>query len=172
MIHGKHVLAPILLSLFNKIFEIGYFPTSWSEGYIVPIQQKGSTTDVNKYRGITLLSTLGKLFTRILNNRLTEWAEKYSVYIEAQTCFRSNMGTTDNIFSLHDIMSHMLNNGKQLFCAFIDFTKAFDYVVRDNLWSKLNKLGLGGNILNSIRSMYTAVKSRVTSCYDSKSEQV
>ena len=65
-------------------------------------------------------------------------------------------------------MSHMLNNGKQLFCYFIEFTKAFHYVVRDNLWSKLIHLGLR-NILNIIRSMYTAVKSRVKSCYESKS---
>ena len=69
-------------------------------------------------------------------------------------------------------MTHVLNNGKQLFFVFIDYTKAFDYVVRDKLWSKFIKLGLRGNILNSIRSMYTAVRSRVTSCCDSKSEQV
>jgi len=30
----------------------------------------------------------------------------------------------------------MLNEGKRLYCAFIDFNKAFDYVVRDNLWMK------------------------------------
>ena len=84
-----------------------------------------------------MLNTLGKLFTRILNNRLTEWAETYSVYIEAQAGFRSNMGTIDNLFMLHGIMSHNVKQRKQLVCAFIDFNKAFDYVVRDNLWSKL-----------------------------------
>ena len=40
-------------------------------------------------------------------------------------------------------------------------SKAFDYVVRDNLWMKLIKLGIRGNILNIIKSMYCAVKSRV-----------
>ena len=56
------------------------------------------------------------------------------------------MGTVENIFVLHGIISHMLNEGKCLYCAFIDFTKAFDYVVRDNLWMKLIKLGIRGNI--------------------------
>ena len=171
-IHGKHVLSPYLLTLFNQIFDIGYFPESWSEGFIVPLHKKGSINEENNYRGITLLSTLGKLFTRILNNRLTEWAEKYSVYIEAQAGFRSNMGTADNMFIVHGILSHMLNQGKQLFCAFIDFTKAFDYVVRDNLWYKLIKLGLRGSILNIIRSMYTSVKSRVKTYCSSTSEQI
>ena len=58
----------------------------------------------------------------------------------------------DNIFVSHGLISHILNQGKHLYCAFIDFTKAFDYIVRDNLWSKLITLGLRGNILNIIQS--------------------
>ena len=64
-----------LHTLFNKIFDLEYFPESWSEGYIVPLHKKESLGDVSNFRGIKLLSTLGKLFTRILNNRLTSWAE-------------------------------------------------------------------------------------------------
>ena len=160
-IHGKNVLSSHLLKLFNKIFEIGYFPEAWSEGFVVPLHKKGSINEVNNYRGITLLSTLGKLFTRVLNNRLCEWAEMYSVYIESQAGFRSEMGTADNIFVLHGLVSHMINNNKQLHCAFIDFSKAFDYVTRDNLWMKLIKLGIRGKILQIIRSIYENVKSRV-----------
>ena len=89
------------------------------------------------------------------------WADKYSVYIEAQTGVRPNMGTVDNVFVLQGIITHVLNQGKQLYCAFIDFTKAFGYVVRDNLWVKLIKLGIRGKLLNTIMSMYNAVKSRV-----------
>ena len=63
-----------------------------------------------------------------------DWADKYSVYIEAQTGFRPNMGTVDNVFVLQGIITYVLNQGKQLYRAFIDFTKAFDYVVRENLW--------------------------------------
>ena len=73
-IHGATELLPYLLELFNKILIVGYFPEVWSEGYILPIHKKGKLDDVNNFRGITLLSTLCKLFTRILNNRLTEWA--------------------------------------------------------------------------------------------------
>ena len=161
LIHGKDLLSDHLLKLFNKLFEIGYFPHAWSEGYIVPLHKKGNLNDENNFRGITLLSVIGKLFTCILNNRLTDWAEKYHVYIEAQAGFRTRMGTVDNIFVLHGVISHMLNKGKQLYCAFIDFTKAFDYIVHDNLWSKLIKLGIRGKILNIIKSMYMSVKSRV-----------
>ena len=125
------------------------------------MHKKGNLNDVNNYCGITLLCTLGKLFTRILNNRLRDWAEMYNVYREAQAGFRKKMGTTDNIYVLHRIINHMINNGKQLFCTFIDFSKAFDYISRENLWMKLIKLGKSGKIFNIIKSIYSNVKSRV-----------
>ena len=71
-----------LVTYLHNLFQMGYFPENWSEGFIVPIFIKGDINEVSNYRGITLLSTLGKLFTRILNNRLNKWAEEYNVYIE------------------------------------------------------------------------------------------
>ena len=72
-------MANSLHRLFNVIFEKGYFPSKWTEGFIVPLHKKGGggVNQVENFRGITLLSTFGKLFSRILNNRLTEWAEEY-----------------------------------------------------------------------------------------------
>lgn len=43
----------------------------------------------------------------------------------------------------------------------IDFTKAFNYVVRENLWLKLIKTGVRGKMLDVIISMYKCVKSVV-----------
>ena len=160
-IYGSRTLTPTLCKLFNQIFDKGHFPEQWSEGYIVPLHKKGSINNTDNYRGITLLSVLGKLFTRILNNRLSEWAENYQVLIEAQAGFRPGMSTVDNVFVLHGLLSHVLNQGNQLYCAFVDYTKAFDYIVRENLWYKMIKYGLRGKILNIIMSMYSKVKSKV-----------
>ena len=112
-IHGKHVLVPILCNLFNKGFEYGFFPEEWFEGYIVPLHKKGCLNDVENYRGITLLSALGKLFTRVVNNRLSDWSENYFVLIEAQAGFRANMSTVDDMFVMHWLISHILNHGKK-----------------------------------------------------------
>ena len=101
------------------------------------------------------------MFTSILNNRLKTWAEEYHVYVEAQAGFRASMGTTDNIFVMHGVINHLLNKGEKHFCAFVDFTKAFDYVVREVIWYKLIKIGVRGKILNIIMSMYKHVKSKV-----------
>ena len=147
--------------MFNKIFLSGYFPEAWSASEIIPLHKKGIKNNIDNLRGITLLSTLGKLLSRILNNRLTAWAETYSVYIEAQAGFREHMCTTVNIFVLHGLITHSLNNNRKLFYSFIDFSKAFDYIVRDVLWFKLLQFGVRGKMLDIIVSMYENVKSQV-----------
>ena len=54
------------------------------------------------------------------------------------------MGTVDNIVILHGVITHLLNNNKKLYAAFVAFTKDFDYLVRDVIWYKLIKFGIRG----------------------------
>ena len=93
-----HVLKPYLHKLFNVIISTGTYPGLCGESFIVPIFKKGDIEIVKNYRGNTLLSAIGELFTSILNNKLNVWAKNYNVNIAAQTGFRKGMGTTDNIF--------------------------------------------------------------------------
>ena len=79
----------------------------------------------DKYRGISLLNTSSKIYSYILNKRLTQWVEENSTVNEAQAGFRRNYSTVDHIFTLLTLVQkQLLNNGK-LYVAFIDFKKAF-----------------------------------------------
>ena len=102
--HASTLFKQVLLKLFNAIFNTGIFPKVWAIGEIVPIHKKGDVNDPSNYRGITLMSCLGKLFTSIINNRLTNWAEENHVYCENQFGFRKEKGTTDCKFILHGII--------------------------------------------------------------------
>ena len=159
--YGSHILKPYLHKLFIVIISTGTYPCLWGEGFIVPIFKKGDIENVENKRGIMLLRVVGKLFTSILNNRLNDWAENYNVYIETQAGFRKGMGTTDNIFILHGLISHCINNNEKLFAAFVDFQNAFDYIVLGILWFKLVEIGVRGKMLNVIKSIYSNLKSRV-----------
>ena len=69
--YGPEELIPVLEKLFNIVLDTGIIPTNWTIGVIKPLyKNKGDINDVNNYRGITLLSCIGKLFTSILNSRL------------------------------------------------------------------------------------------------------
>jgi hypothetical protein len=108
-----------------------------------------------------LLSTFSKLFTRVINKRLNKWADRNGFIIEAQAGLRKTYSTADNIFVLHTLISHVVNNRRKLFCAFIDFRRAYDCINHRCLWYKSIKCGIRGKLLNVIRSMYRLVKSKV-----------
>ena len=61
------------------------------------------------------------------------------------------MGTVDDVFLLHGFISHILSHGKKIYCAFIDFTKAFDYVVRESV---LNEQTLNVGMLHRVLKNY------------------
>ena len=70
--------------------------------------------------------------------------------------------TVDSAFVLHSIVNEYLEQGEKLYTFFIDYSKAFDYIVHDNLWYKLLNLGVRGKkIIDIIRSMYSQVRTKV-----------
>ena len=76
-------------------------PSSWLIGMIKPnYKNKGDKFDPKNYRPITIVSCLGKLFTAILNERLNEFSESFSVISETQSGFCQGYSTSDNMFTL------------------------------------------------------------------------
>ena len=156
------LMMPVYVKLFNKVVSTGEVPEDWLVGLIVPIfKQKGSKTDCNSYRGITLLSCLGKLFTSVLNERLYTFCEKNDILNEIQAGFRKGYSTMDHIFVLKHIIDLFISRKHKLYCCFVDYTKAFDTIWREALWHKLLSVGIEGKFLNVIKSMYSQVKSCV-----------
>ena len=154
----------VICKLFNLILNTGIIPSNWSLGIVIPIfKNKGSREDPNNYRGITLLSALGKLFTSILNIRLTNYIDNVELLGEEQAGFRERYSTMDHIFVLNCIIDLYLRNGKRLYCAFVGYKKAFDLVDRSALWSKLIANGINGKVITVIYNMYKDAKSCVKS---------
>ncbi len=158
----KHLLCPLYVKMFNKILDTGVMPSEWSVGTIVPLyKNKGDIQDVSNYRGITLLSCMGKLFTSILNERLNEYSNKLSHINETQAGFRHGYSTLDHVFLLKCVIDLFNWKKRKLFCLFVDYKKAFDMVWREGLWYKLVKEKVQGKILNVIRNMYNNIRSCV-----------
>ena len=149
--------------LFNMILETGQVPKEWLSGMIVPIyKNKGDKKDPGNYRGITLLSCSAKFFTAVLNERLRHFTDICELLEKNQAGFRLNHSTMDHIFVLKSLTDMIRNRKRKLFCAFIDYEKAFDKVWHTGLWIKLLKSGIGGKIFNVINNMYKGITSCVS----------
>jgi hypothetical protein len=128
-------LISIYCKLFDIVFDTGIIPESWLTGIIRPVyKNKGKVNDPDNYRAITLISCLGKLFTSIINNRLTFLSNEFEIISKNQSVFRKGFSTTDNIFIMHALVSIYFSLGKKLYCTFVDFRKEFHTVWRTSLW--------------------------------------
>ena len=107
------------------------------------------------YRGIALLSCIGKFFNIIINERITKFAITNQIIKQEQFGFVKENRTSDCLNILHSLTDYYLNNKKaKLYAAFIDFEKAYDKVPRDILLRKLNSMGIRANVFDVIESMY------------------
>ncbi len=160
--HSSPYMSQLYTKFFNLVLKFGIIPDDWVIGIIKPqYKNRGSKSDPDNYRGITLLSCMGKLFTYILNVRLTQFVDTNQLMCEEQTGFRNKYSTLDHIFSLNFIVRLYLSKNKRLYCAFIDYKKAFDLVDRVLLWRKLVSMGVNGLFLRVVHNLYTRAKSCV-----------
>ncbi len=151
----------LLTTLFDKIYTCHLTPTVWNLAIIKPIP-KNSSADPRlplEYRGISLLSTVYKLFTSVLNNRIVRLAERHHIYADEQNGFRKDRSCVDHLFSLTSIIRNRKRDKLPTYVAFVDFEKAFDRVDRNLLYFKLKSMGVGGKMLNMIKCIYSNCES-------------
>ena len=161
LIHSSPAIKDAILLLFNVILQTGCFPEIWAKGEIVPVYKKGNMSDPSNYRGIFLVSCLGKAFSNIINQRLNDWAEINNIYCQNQFGFRKQKSVTDCIYIIHGLIEHFLSNSVPFYCSFVDLKKAFDYTDRRCLWYKLDLNGISSRLIDLIKDMYGKIKLRV-----------
>ena len=162
LIYGKEALCAPITKLFNLSLSSNSFPGIWTEGHITSIFKNGNQMDPNNYRGITILSCLGKLLTALMNHRLYNFLSINKLLNKWQAGFLPNHRTSDQTFILKTLINKYVNHQrKKLYVCFVDFKKAFDLVWHEGLFHKLLKLGIGGKFYSTIKNMYSRCKLRV-----------
>ena len=157
-----NLISPILVLLFNKIFESAEFPSSWLETILVPVHKSGTKCDPSNYRGISLLNVLYKIFSVITNNRLVKRTDQFEIIDEMQSGFRSGYSAIDNIFCLQSmIQKYLCQTGSRFYVLYIDFKKAFDSLHHSKVFACLNKKGVQGKMFQTLLSMYSNLNTRI-----------
>ena len=161
--HSLDMFMPVYVRLFNKILDSGIVPETWLNGIIVPIfKNKGSRNESRNYRGLTILSCLGKLFTAIVNDRLNSFCEENDIVSLNQAGFRKGFSTLDHLFVFSSIAELYLHRYKRkLYCLMVDYRQAFDTICRAALWRKLIQSGITGKCFTVIKNMYQNIRSQV-----------
>ena len=148
-------------NFFNYCFDHSVTPNAWHKALIVPIfkgrgkgKKKRDPRSPKSYRPVSIISNPCKIFMNILNNRLLEFLELNNMLPEEQNGFRKNRGCTEHIFVLQSVVQLKIDKKENVYCCFIDFSSAFDFVNRDLMVHALADIGINGKFLELIRSLY------------------
>ena len=158
--NGGEKMIDLLEQVIQRVWE-SEVPRNWRDAILVSLYKKGSKLDCSNFRGISLLSIVGKLFSRIIFNRLVCTIVN-GILPESQSSFRASRGTVDMIFSARQLQEKCKEQNLPLYQSFIDLSKAFDTVNRLTLWKILLKLGCPERFVILIRSLHSGMKSRVS----------
>nr|VZI31776.1 unnamed protein product [Spirometra erinaceieuropaei] len=160
--HGDPQLMDHLTALFQEMWRQGEVPQDFKDANIVHLYKRKENHQVcDNHRGISLLNIAGKIFARILLNRLNNHLEQ-GLLPESQCGFRRHRGTMDMIFAARQLQEKCQEMRTHLYSTFVDLTKAFDTVNREGLWKIMQKFGCPERFTQMVRQLHDGMMARVT----------
>ncbi|TWW69196.1 hypothetical protein D4764_18G0000020 [Takifugu flavidus] len=148
-----------LTRLCNIAWTSGAVPLDWQTGVVVPLFKKGDRRVCSNYRGITLLSLPGKVYSGVLERRVRRIV---GPRIQEEQCgFRPGRGTVDQLYTLSRVFEGAWEFAQPVHMCFVDLEKAFDRVPRGVLWGVLREYGVSGPLIRAVRSLYDRCQSLV-----------
>jgi len=136
---GVQLLVHLCL-LFNFMIVHSFVPADFCFGMIVPLlkDKHGDASRLDRYRGITLSSTVSKLFESVLvaifGNSLQS--------SELQFGFKKKSSCCHALFTFNESVKYFMNNGGRVHCVALDASKAFDKVLHYGLFDKMLSRGV------------------------------
>ena len=127
----------------------------------VPIYKSGDKHNATNYIPISLISNIGKVFEKIIYNRIYEFIKKYNIITDQQFGFMKKIGTKDALNYITNILYNNLDHSKSTLITSIDLAKAFDTVDREILLDKLYCIGMRGQALDLLSSYLNDKYQRV-----------
>ena len=135
------------LSLFNRIWSEGDFPSMWRVAIVIPFLKPGkAASNPNNYRPIALTSCICKLLERVVNARLVWNLEKGNALNESQYGFRRGRSTTDVLARIDSFIKIAFARKEHVVAVFFDLTKAYDTTWKHHILKKLYDTGFRGNL--------------------------
>ncbi|MBW0500946.1 hypothetical protein O181_040661 [Austropuccinia psidii MF-1] len=132
---AKDAIMPHLTIIFNACFETHHFPPQWKEALMTIIRKTGKEdyTDPNAYWPIALLNTLGKVFEKIINDRLIYWAKQTNTLHPGHVGGRPGQSIKEAFTMLSTWIHQKWWEKKVVLGLFLDVKSAYPTVYKERL---------------------------------------
>ena len=157
---GISICKPLEI-IFQNCLRSGKFPSEWKKANVVPTFKKGDKQCIKNYRPVSLLPVCGKVFERLLYNKMFSFFSENDLISPKQSGFRPGDSCTNQLLSIaHEILS-AFDDGHEVRGVFLDISKAFDRVWHEGLLFKLQQYGISGELITLIKDFLSCRKRRV-----------
>ena len=149
-IHNEVLRLGITTSLFHHLarlstssIQLGYIPTAWKLATLHMLLKPDKLPSLTtSYRPISLISSIMKLFERVIEQRLRSHLEHIGFINRHQSGFRKAKSTDDHLFRPSQSIIESFHRGEHVVASFLDVEKAFDNVWHNGLRLKIFQLDL------------------------------
>ena len=152
----------IFLETMNKINKTMQIPEIWQEGTITRLYKgKGIKGKCSNERGITLSSNYGKLYERIINERVLTQINMS----EAQAGGKKGAATVDHILLAKELIAEAKTLKKDAHISFLDVTKAYDKAWLTGIMKVMYKEGLKDNHWTIVKKLNQNLQAEILTKY-------
>ena len=159
--HCSSNLARSIYKLIKLSYKEQFIPNEWKDNVIALIHKKGSTSDLDNYRGISLINTMSKVLLKVIAKRIELANETFNLIRKEQIGFIRNEEGLSGVMSLIEIVQRRQFSGLNTILCFIDLKKAYDMVPHKILIEKLTRFGFGPKFTGFMKELYDNTKMRV-----------
>lgn len=152
-------LVPQMTKMINEVIDECSFPEILKLAEISPIFKKDDALDKTKYRPVSVLTCVSKIFERVLNEQFGN--HFYAVFAQCLSAYRKNHDTQAVLLRAVDDWKVALDQGKIPGALLMDLSKAFDVIPHGLLIAKLKAYGYNTEVLQLLKSYLENRKQRV-----------
>uniref|UniRef100_A0AC35TPZ0 Reverse transcriptase domain-containing protein n=1 Tax=Rhabditophanes sp. KR3021 TaxID=114890 RepID=A0AC35TPZ0_9BILA len=146
-----NITAPVLLKQFNRYLETMRTPPKWKESKVILLYKKGCRKQAGNYRPLSLTSHVYKIFAGLILTRLNS---TLSTEIgDYQFGFRRGVSTANAIVVVENILEKMYEHDSGIGMVFVDYSKAFDTVIRNCIYLTMAKMGIQDQLIRLVMDL-------------------
>ena len=148
------LISPLTL-IINQSLVTGIFPDKLKIAKVLPLFKKDDHTLMDNYRPISLLTSISKLFEKVVFSQLYDYFRNNDLFYDSQYGFLKNHSTEYAAMELTDKVLKDIDKRNISLAIFMDLSKAFDTLDHSILINKSAYYGIHGAALRWFTSYLT-----------------
>ena len=156
-------IASLLSNIFNAFLTAGCYPNIFKLAKVTALFKGGENSEADNFRPISVLTTLNKVFEKLLHSQFTAFLDENNILSKQQFGFRKKHSTSHAVSCLYEKLVQNYEKGELSAVLFVDLKSAFDTIDIDILLQKLDHYGFRNNVLSLLKSYLLDRKQYVNS---------